>query len=691
MTNRAINREASWLEFNRRVLAEAADPRNPLLERLRFLNIFRSNLDEFFMKRVGGLKRQREAGVLPVNSATPAEQLAAIRTLVDSLQKDFFKTFKEGISPKLSEAGLQLMDWELLSPEDRAFVDQYFRENLYPVLTPLSVDPSHPFPFISGLSTSFGVLMRPPGADIELSSFARVKVPANFPIWLQLPGGEAGQIRFLSLYELIGRNMHQLFPGMGIDALMMFRVTRNYDIEKDADDADDLLEHVSEELRERRFAEVVRLEHGPNPHPQILKILTEELELSPEDIYELPNWLEFQYFSGVVEQNLPVHSFPPVIPQLPAPLNDPEIPIFDQIRNQDILVHHPFESFHGSVERFVASAVQDPHVIAIKMTLYRTGDGSPFIPLLIQAAESGKQVACLVELKARMDEERNIQVARTLEKAGVHVVYGVVGLKTHCKLTLVVRQEGAMVRSYVHIGTGNYHAKTARLYTDVGLFTAKKEYAEDVVNLFHYLTGRSLTWNFKKLLVAPIDMRNSFLRMVEREIAHAQNGKPARILIKVNNLDDEEMSESLYKASQAGVKIDLIVRSICSLRPGVEGLSENIRVVSILGRFLEHSRIFYFANGSIEPMEGEFFIGSADWMHRNLNRRVEAVAPVEAVDLKKKLWDILSIYLHDERQSWLLKPDGRYERLGSAEMVLPGSHQILLEQAKSSQRFGLPL
>lgn len=655
-----LDRELSLLEFNRRVLHEALDSRTALLERVRFLEIFSSNMDEFFMKRVGGLKRQALANVASGDGElqSPQEQLREIRRAVIPLVDQRVACFVESIRPELRRAGIHLLSWEELTPADLEFVNRFFRESVFPVLTPLAVDPGHPFPFISHLSTSLGILMaHPQRADEEL--FARIKIPSIFPAWIPLPA-ENGDIRFASLYEVIGRNLGMLFPGMTITDVMIFRVTRNADVEKEQEDADDLLELVAEELRERRFGQVVRLEHGPDASPKILKILTEELEVTADDIYELPLWLEFFALGPIADVNLPALKDPPWVPSIPAAFSDPDGNIFEIIRQTDILVHHPYESFTASVERFIRTAAEDPKVIAIKMTLYRTGEGSPFIPLLIKAAERGKQVACLVELKARMDEERNIAVAQALEKAGVHVVYGIMGLKTHSKIALVVRQESDGVRSYVHIGTGNYHARTARLYTDLGLFTAKPAFTEDVVHLFHYLTGRSLEWRFTRLLVAPVDMRESFLRMIERERRIAKAGGHAHIVAKMNNLQDRPLIEALYAASSDGVKIDLIVRSICCLRPGVPGLSENIRVISVLGRFLEHSRVFYFRNGAETPEKGEIFMGSADWMYRNLSARVEAVVPVEEPALRQRLWEILDLMLRDRRRAWDMQPDGSY-------------------------------
>jgi polyphosphate kinase len=649
-----LNRDLSWLEFNSRVLHEAEDSRTPLLERVRFLGIVTSNLDEFFMKRVGGLQRQGAAGL------DPSSLLSAIRQAVLPQVARQSAVFLDSIVPELAAQGIRLLRWEQLSPKQIEYVNEYFRTNVFPVLTPIAVDPGHPFPLVSNLSTSLGLLLHNQAGEDE-PLFARVKIPGVLPQWIAVersPGDR--EVAFLSLRELIERNLESLFPGMEVVDVMPFRVTRNSDVERDEEDAEDLLEMVAEELRERRFAKVVRLEHGPNPNPQILQFVMNELELREEDVYEVAAELDYTTLKAIADLNRPSLKFDPWVPTTPPAISDTEQNIFGLIRAGDILVHHPYESFTTSVEHFIGSAAVDPRVRAIKMTLYRTGDGSPFIPMLIRAAESGKQVVCLVELKARFDEERNIAVARMLEKSGVHVVYGVVGFKTHCKLAMVVREEPGGIRSYLHVGTGNYHSKTAQLYTDLGLFTAQPEIVEDAMNLFNYLTGRSRHRNYKRLLVAPINMKETFLAKIHREREHAKTQRPARIIAKMNSLEDRDICQALYAASSAGVSIDLIVRGFCVLRPGVSGLSENIRVISVIGRFLEHSRLYYFANGAAAPVDGEFFFGSADWMYRNLESRVEAVTPILAKPLRERCWEILSILLNDRRQAWEMQPDGTY-------------------------------
>ncbi|QOV91384.1 polyphosphate kinase 1 [Humisphaera borealis] len=687
-----LNRDTSWLEFNRRVLHEALDSRTPLLERVRFLGIFSSNLDEYFMKRVGGLKRQMLRGwnQQSPDGMTPAQTLAAIRNMVVPLLKQQGDCFTGEIRPLLAAQGIHLLTWADLNEEERANGAKYFSANVFPVLTPLAVDPGNPFPFISNLSTSLGVVLHHPDRNDNL--FARVKVPEGMPGWVQVntvtPAGQAPVYRMISLTELIRANMQDLFPDMAIVDTMGFRITRNADLERDEEDADDLMELIEDELRRRRFANAVRVEHGKEPNAWIMEFLTRELGLSPEDVYEMPAELDYPDLKQIADLNVgnPSLKYEPWTPIAPPALADDETDIFSVIRSGDVMVHMPYESFNASVERFVRQAVDDPKVLAIKMSLYRTGDGSPFIPLLIRAAEQRKQVACLVELKARFDEERNIQVAGALEKAGVHVVYGVVGLKTHAKTTLVVRQDPDGIRSYCHIGTGNYHAGTARLYTDLGLLTCDPEITHDVVELFHYLTGRSLKRDYRKLLVAPVTMQPRFLEMIDREAEHARQGRPAHIVAKMNSLEERKVVRALYRASKAGVKIDLIVRGFCTLRPGVKGLSENIRVSSVIGRFLEHSRIFYFRNGQEDAVHGEFYIGSADWMYRNLLARVEAIVPIEKQPLKQRLWDILQVLLNDNRQGWDLLQDGTYVQRNVTDPTKDiGSHQIFMNLTRAAK------
>ncbi len=659
-----LNREIEWLEFNARVLHEAVDTRTPLLERVRFLGIFTSNLDEFIMKRVGGLRRQVEAGVQRQSGGLlPLQQLAEIGTRVRSMLAIQADCFKMMVEKDLRENGICLLRWKDLNDKERDVITQYFRLSVFPILTPLAVDPGLPFPFLSNLSTSLGVTLRHPEREEKL--FARIKVPKILPQWIQVRAETPveGEFRFLSLMEVIAHNMNLLFPDMEVLDIMAFRITRNAEVERDEDDIDDLLETIAEELKQRRFAEVVRLEHGPDPDPWMLRFLMDELELTEAGVFEVPSIMDYTELKPIADLDLPKLKFSPWTPLVSHALQEAGDDIFSVIRAGDLMVHHPYESFTASVERFIRQAVDDPKVLAIKMTLYRTGDDSPFVPLLIHAAERGKQVVVLIELKARFDEERNIHWAHQLESAGVHVVYGVMGLKTHTKVALVIRQEGEALNSYVHLATGNYHKQTAKLYTDIGYFTCtlhQPSITEDAVELFHFLTGRSLKRSYRKLLVAPINLKDAILAMIKREMENAKAGKPAYIIIKCNSFEEVTIGRALYEASQAGVEIDLIVRGFCCLRPRVVGLSDRIRVISIVGRFLEHSRVFYFRNAATTALEGEFYIGSADMMHRNLLARIEAVTPIAPMAMRERLWEILQIMLADQRSAWDMQPDGSY-------------------------------
>ncbi len=711
-----LNRELSWLEFNRRVLHEALDERTPLLERLAFLAIFNSNLDEYYQKRVGGLKRQIAARVSlrSPDGLTAAEQLSAIRQSVLPMLRLQADCFEQVLKPKLTEHGIHLLKWDQLNDIQRKLATEYFQKNLFPVLTPLAVDPGHPFPFISNLSTSLGVLLSndeaansnlerhrlrtnidPETGETNRYHFARVKVPVMLPGWVRLDGDgnsdEANSHLFVNLEQIIRYNLEELFRGMNIIEAQPFRVTRNADVERDEEDAEDLLELIEQELRDRRFAQAVRLEVTDDPQRPMNRLLAEELDLREQDIYQMPGELEFTDLWNIHSLNKPELKHEPWKPVVPPRLADTEADIFSIIRSGDVLVHHPFESFSSSVERFIHAAATDPKVIAIKLTLYRTSDDSPFIPDIIRAAESGKQVVCLVELKARFDEERNVQLAHRLEKAGVHVVYGVVGLKTHTKTSLVVRHESDGMRCYGHIGTGNYHSKTASLYTDLGLFTADPRITADLIDLFHFLTGMSTQRTFEHLLIAPINMRSRFVDMIDREIAHckawhdrgADPNDPNRpaITAKMNSLEDRGICRKLYEASQAGVRIKLIVRGFCTLRPGVPGLSDNITVVSVIGRFLEHSRIFCFHNNG----DTEYYIGSADWMYRNLDNRVECIAPIYDPILQGRLKQILEIVLNDQRQAWDMQSDGIYVQRqpdpDNPDSAI-GTHQRLMDLAR---------
>lgn len=678
-----LNREIGWLKFNERVLYQARDERVPLLERLKFLNIFHSNLDEFFMKRVGGLQRQYFARVSPLSpdGLTAEEQLKLIRPQVLKLNQDIKDLLLGELLPQLQKSQIFLLHWDELTDSEREWAKKFFRDRIFSVLTPMAVDPGHPFPLISNLSTSLAVSLQVPNEEDLL--FARIKIPEVFPAWIRIPDTPPGTERFISVLEIIRHHLDELFPKMQINNVMTFRVTRNADIETDTEGVEDLLEMIEEEVKQRKFAEVVRLEHGPNPDPWLLEFLIGELDLAPDDIYEFPVALEYKNLSAMVSLNFPQLKFRPWNPVTLGHLIDENANIFGVLRNSDILVHLPYESFSTSVERLIVTAATDPAVVAIKMTLYRTNEGSPIVNALIRAAEMGKQVVCLIELKARFDEERNIYWAQAMERAGVHVVYGIVGLKTHAKVALVIRRERDDFKAYAHVGTGNYHSQTAKMYTDLGLFTAKPEITSEVVEIFHYLTGRSLKTDYKNLLVAPINMKSSFLDMIKSETEAARQGRPSGIMVKCNNLEDKSMIEALYEASQAGVKINLIVRGFCCLRAGVPGLSENIRVISIVGPFLEHSRIFYFRSGAASELDGRFFIGSADWMSRNLLGRVEVVAPVEDKQARERIWEILDVMLKDEVMAWEMGPDGDYALKRPADPAQAmGCQDLLAEKAR---------
>jgi polyphosphate kinase len=678
-----FNRDLSWLEFNRRVLREADDDRTPLLERVRFLGIFTSNLDEFFMKRVAHLRQQAGAGASAARTPdgrTAVEVLRAVRESTLGMLRQQAEIYISKLTPLLRQQNVFLLEWDELTSEERSSVNQYFMNSVFPVLTPLAVDQGSPFPFISGLSSSLGVLVHHPNRHDTV--FARVKIPEVLPKWISV-SAQPGVYRMVSLHTLIRANLQALFPDMTIVDAMLFRVTRGAEIDPQPDEGEDLREVIEDELKQRRFAPVVRMEHGPKASQFILNLLMGELTITEQDVYELPAELDYDDLKQVADLNLPALRFTPWTPLVPGALAADDNDIFAAIRRGDILVHHPYESFGASVERFVTEAAADPNVLAIKMTLYRTGDASPFVRTLVRAAERYKQVVCLIEIKARFDEERNILLADAMEKAGAHVVYGLVGLKTHCKAALVVRQDPDGIRCYVHLGTGNYHAQTARLYTDLGLLTCDPQITRDVVELFHYLTGRSGQREYRKLLVAPVNMRDRFLDMIEREVQHHLAGRPAQILAKMNALEERKIIGALYGASGKGLSIDLVVRGFCTLRPGVPGMSENIRVSSVIGRFLEHSRIYYFRNGATDPIDGEFYIGSADWMYRNLLARVETIVPIEKRALKEKCWGVLQTLLNDHRQAWDLQADGSYVQRKTAEGSDDvGTHETLMALAR---------
>jgi polyphosphate kinase len=657
------DRDLAWLEFNRRVLHEAKDSRTPLLERVKFLAIFSSNLDEFYMKRVGAL-RGRAAVESEDDPIAPAGEsharLVRIRAAVLELLREQAACYSE-LKWLLGEKHILLAEWDDLTEAQREEAGHYFDVNVSPALTPLGFDPTHPFPFMSNLSTNWGFVLQAPGADERVP--VRVKSPTALPQWVPLHADvPPGERRFLSLETLIRHNAPKLFPGMEILSATLFRILRNAEVDLEEDEGETLREAVIEALRERRFQPVVRIDFAPSAAPEIRRALVERFDLEEEDVYEVDGLIDYTDLFQIASLDIPELRDAPWTPFAPTRIPDKDTDIFAAIAAGDLLVHHPYESFDDSVERFIDKAADDPQTVAIKMTVYRVGDDTPFVRSLIRAAESGKQAACIVEVKARFDEARNLHWAQELENVGAHVVYGVLGLKTHTKLALVVRKEPAGLRCYAHIGTGNYHVRTARVYTDVGLFTCDPALTADVVALFHYFTGRSLAPRFRKLLVAPMNMRERFLELIGREIEHARAGRPARIVAKMNQLEDMTICRALVAASQAGVPVDLVIRGFCCLVPGVPGWTENVRIRSVIGRFLEHSRIFHFANGKEDPVDGEYYIGSADWMYRNLSRRVEAATPVEARSLRERLWEILDVSLRDKRQAWIMQPDGHYKQ-----------------------------
>ena len=666
-----LNRELSTIDFNARVLALSEDAQTPLLERAKFLAIFASNLDEFFQVRVAGLKQQAAAGVRTPSSdgLTPREQLSAISAKVVPLAERHSRLFSEDVMPALREAGVKVLRWAELDEPQRDELNKLFREKIFQVLTPLAVDSGRPFPYISNLSLNLAVLVRDSGAG--RMHFARIKVPPILPRFVSF----AEDRYFTPLEEVIAANLDQLFPGMEVVEHHTFRVTRNADLEID-DGADNLLEALEEQLAQRRARPAVRLEVEQTIPQHVLELLMSELEVGDEDVYMLPAPLDLSGLWGLHAIDRPDLKDEPYFPVTHPDLSlaEEDVSIFEVLGDRDVLVHHPYESFTTSVQRFIEEAAVDPDVLAIKQTLYRTA-GSPIVNALIEAAERGKQVVVLIEIKARFDESANIAWARTLEKAGCHVVYGLAGLKTHCKLCLVVRDEGGHLKQYVHVGTGNYNPMTARIYEDMGLFTADPELAAEVGHLFNYITGFSRDKKYRCMIVAPHGMRDRMLAMIEREAALTTPDRPGRIIMKMNALSDDGIVNALYNASEQGVKVDLIVRSICTLRPGVKGLSKNISVRSILGRFLEHSRIFYFENGGDE----QIYIGSADMMPRNLDWRVEALAVVKAPELREQLKLVLDLALSDNFSAWTLDRSGKWQKVrpGEGEVQLNFQEQLM--------------
>ena len=681
-TDRFSNRELSWLDFNARVLALAEDQSQPLLERAKFLAIFASNLDEFYMVRVAGLKRRREMG-LSVTSAdglTASQQLALISARTQELVERQGRCFTDDVLPALAEAGIRIVHWESIDVAGRERLAEYFSTQIFPVLTPLAVDPAHPFPYISGLSLNMAIVVRDPETGLE--RFARVKVPNNVDRFVRVARGVDD---FLPLEDLIAAHLVELFPGMDVSEHQVFRVTRNADLEVEEDRDEDLLQALERELARRRFGPPVRLEITDTTSERLLTRLLQELDVDPADAVEVPGLLDLSSLWQLYGLDRPALKDPPFVPATNPAFAEGETPksVFATLRETDVLLHHPYESFATTVQRFIEQAAADPRVLAIKQTLYRTSGDSPIVDALIQAAAAGKQVVALVEIKARFDEQANISWAKALERAGVHVVYGLVGLKTHCKTALVIRQEGKTLRRYCHIGTGNYNPKTARIYEDLGLLTADADIGADLTDLFNVLTGYSRQTEYRNLLVAPHSIRSGIVARIEREIEHQRAGRGGLVRLKMNSIVDEGVIDALYRASRAGVTVDLTVRGICALRAGVPGLSENITVRSIVGRFLEHSRIFYFRNGHgtavdspaetdfgadertdhADPAElpagqEEYWIGSADMMHRNLDRRVEALVQVKDKSATDRMAALFDMITRPDTRCWVLGPDG---------------------------------
>jgi polyphosphate kinase len=689
--DRFINRELSWLDFNARVLSLAEKPATPLLERAKFLAIFASNLDEFYMVRVAGLKRRQSTGlsVRSPDGLSPREQLERISARVRDLASRHATCFTAEVQTALETEGVRIVRWEDLDAGEQGRLHTYFREQVFPLLTPLAVDPAHPFPYISGRSLNLAVTVRDPDDGIE--RFARVKVPNNVPRFVSVADGG-----FLPLEDIIAAHLSQLFEGMEVAEHHVFRVTRNADLEVEEDRDEDLLQALERELARRRFGPAVRLEVEETMTERILDLLVRELDVGSADVQRVPGLLDLTALWQIYGIDRPELKDKPFVPATHPRFAEGETPrsVFATLRDGDVLVHHPYESFSTSVQRFIEQAAADPNVLAIKQTLYRTSGDSPIVDSLIDAAEAGKQVVVLVEVKARFDEQANIAWAKTLERSGCHVVYGIVGLKTHCKTCLVVRQEGNQIRRYAHVGTGNYNPKTARLYEDLGLFTADPAVCADLTDLFNVLTGYSRQTHYRSLMVAPYGIRAGIIRRIEREVAHVKAGRPGLIQIKANSIVDEQIIDALYRASQAGVRIDMLIRGICALRAGVPGLSDNITVRSVLGRFLEHSRVLRFGNGA-NPSDGaeaadrptyrqEFWIGSADLMHRNLDRRVEDLVQIIDTTARRRLGDLFELMLAPGTGGFDLLPDNTWrQRLGPDGEPLSDPQEELLHRTAS--------
>jgi polyphosphate kinase len=654
------DRELTWLDFDTRVLELTEDPTIPLLERVRFLSIFSSNLDEFFMVRVASLKAKIERGVTTPNSAgyTPRELLKLVLSRTQNLVNIQAERFKDVIIPELATHGIEFCKISELTDEEREHLKDYYDKRVFPVLTPLVVDPSHPFPYISGLSLNIGINIE--SSEDQDISFARVKIPSNLPRFIRTSNKSA--IRFVLIDELIAEHLSELFPGVTLKDHFFFRVTRNQDLDLDEDETDDILETMEKELTRRRFGPPVRLEVDKVIHPEVLNELMDELKIEPIDVLKYDSPLDLRSLNEIADLDFPELKYPPFRSETAPELRDVDLDssdsFFTALRKGEVLLHHPYQSFTTSVVNFLENAARDPHVLAIKQTLYRTSGDSPIVQALIEAAEAGKQVLAVIEIRARFDEMANVRWARKLEEVGVHVVYGLMGLKTHAKLSLVVREEGDTLRRYCHVGTGNYNPKTARFYDDLGILSADPVLGEDLSRLFNELSGYSTKHEYSRLLVAPHSMRKGLIARIKRETRHHLDGKPAWIRFKLNSLLDEEIIDHLYEAADAGVKVEIIVRGICSIRLNTQARRENIKVRSILGRFLEHSRIYYFRNGGAE----DYFIGSADMMHRNLDRRVESLVLIESQKHKQRLAAILDDSASDNYSTWKLTDENSWVR-----------------------------
>jgi polyphosphate kinase len=688
VSNFFLNRELSWLEFNKRVMELAESKKSPILEKLKFCEIYVSNLDEFFMKRVGGLKNQEESkhDFYSVDKKTPTEQLNEIRKNVLRGNIDISNLFSEKIIPELKSNGIHILKWNELSRLERDFLVKYFELNVFPILTPLGIDSGHPFPYISNLSKSLGIslIKKKKSAKGPTRQFIRVKIPSNVIPWVSIPTKTKGISKFINIDEIIINNIHRMFSDMKIEEVVLFRITRNADFEQDDEDTEDLMEHIESAIKDRKFGHVVRLEHAVIGESWVLKFLCDQLLVDEKDIYCIPDFSITSKLNSIYNIDKKELKFKNEQLDIDRNYFDEKKSVFWNIRKNDKLFHHPYDQFSKTVGRFIVDAAHDPKVLAIKLTLYRADANSKIIDSLIYAAEKGKQIACVIELQARFDEENNILMAQQLEKIGIYVVYGMVGLKTHSKMCLVVRKEKAGLNSYVHIGTGNYNAITSKFYTDLSFFTCNKKITTEVHDLFNGLTGIHTDKKIKNILVAPINMKKRFLEMINREIVNKKAKKPAKIIAKMNSLEDIEIIQALYKASQAGVEIILIVRGFCCLKPGVPKLSENIKVYSIMGRFLEHSRIYFFQNSKIDPIESDYFIGSADWMYRNLNNRFEVIVPILNAKNRKKLWHILEINLEDMSTSWQLSKTGKYKqrksKLDEVKKIASSTHLRLLSE-----------